>query len=463
MAMSGSPLPEREGDSYFRIRFMVRSMCSPGSGSPSRSLLWIEPESYRAPLPSVPVMELVRGWNLACDVHDHGLALPALDQLLLAEISPQELFDKLHAAVFEKLRVGFQATVERHRDFPWARKDFRILDRHLVMYGVTRNRREAFNQMQGVAVKVAGPVEPVLAVETGHVDDQCIAFPAADRMTHVGIVGWALDLIEVDRASGAGKGEGHLNLVRSLHNLEGVGHVHGAWNARQIALQLRVPVNPVLRVLFFDRRRFGCVRDLTIALHHTDRSRNAAGCAQCEHWCRRDLDVIIRVHAPLRDRCRTRFVRLQIPMGFVKSLPDSAEIGFAVYCASGRGCRSLAGPCQSHGDNGGHNRSSNCHHNQRGDETVLHDRSPFLPSPGAFIQINWSGDYFPPRYRQILRQILRIPRCTVWPDPDLGPPRRHAPRRAFPQATPSCQSSPRGPRAPCRRDLPDRSVCSIPT
>src|SRR5438876_11776459 len=144
MAMSGSPLPEREGDSYFRIRFMVRSMCSPGSGSPSRSLLWIEPESYRAPLPSVPVMELVRGWNLACDVHDHGLALPALDQLLLAEISPQELFDKLHAAVFEKLRVGFQATVEGHRDFPWARKDLRILDRHLVMYGVTRNRREAF-------------------------------------------------------------------------------------------------------------------------------------------------------------------------------------------------------------------------------------------------------------------------------------------------------------------------------
>src|SRR5207249_11995744 len=137
------------------------------------------------------------------------------------------------------------------------------------MYGVTRNRREAFNQMQGVAVKVAGPVEPVLAVETGHVDDQCIAFPAADRMTHVGIVGWALDLIEVDRAGGAGKGEGHLNLVRTLHNLEGVGHVHGAWNARQIALQLRVPVNPVLRVLFFDRRRFGCVRDLTIALHHT--------------------------------------------------------------------------------------------------------------------------------------------------------------------------------------------------
>src|SRR5216117_1817273 len=115
MAMSGSPLPEREGDSYFRIRFMVRSMCSPGSGSPSRSLLWIEPESYRAPLPSVPIVELVRGWNLACDVHDHGLALPALDQLLLAEISPQELFDKLHAAVFEKLRVGFQATVEGHR------------------------------------------------------------------------------------------------------------------------------------------------------------------------------------------------------------------------------------------------------------------------------------------------------------------------------------------------------------
>src|SRR5207249_386223 len=71
-------------------------------------------------LPSIPIVELISGWNLACDVHDDGFTLPALDQLLLAEISPQELFDKLHAAVFEKLRVGFQATVEGHRDFPWA-------------------------------------------------------------------------------------------------------------------------------------------------------------------------------------------------------------------------------------------------------------------------------------------------------------------------------------------------------
>jgi len=66
-------------------------------------------------LPSIPIVELISGWNLACDVHDDGFPLPALDQLLLAEISPQELFDKLHAAVFEKLRVGFQATVEGHR------------------------------------------------------------------------------------------------------------------------------------------------------------------------------------------------------------------------------------------------------------------------------------------------------------------------------------------------------------
>src|SRR5439155_8132751 len=116
------------------------------AGSPADILAFRE-RSWRAFLPSVPIVELISGWNLACDVHDDGLPLPALDQLLLAEISPQELFDKLHAAVFDNLRVGFQATVEGHRDFPWARKDLRILDRHLVMYGVTRNRREAFNQM----------------------------------------------------------------------------------------------------------------------------------------------------------------------------------------------------------------------------------------------------------------------------------------------------------------------------
>ena len=91
--------------------------------------------------------------------------------------------------ILEELRIRFQAAIERHRDSPGTRKDFRIFDRHFVANGVRSDRREAFNEMQRFAVEIAGPVEPVLVVEIRHIDDQRIPLPAADRMTHLRIVG----------------------------------------------------------------------------------------------------------------------------------------------------------------------------------------------------------------------------------------------------------------------------------
>jgi hypothetical protein len=41
-----------------------------------------------------------------------------LDQLLLAEISVQELFREVDAWVVDELNVRLQAPIERHRDFP---------------------------------------------------------------------------------------------------------------------------------------------------------------------------------------------------------------------------------------------------------------------------------------------------------------------------------------------------------
>src|SRR5207249_369803 len=94
-----------------------------------------------------------------------------------------------------------------------------------------------------------------------------------------------------------------------------------------------------------------------------------------EHRCRGHLYVIVGVHAVLHYGSRTRFVCLQIPVSFVKSLPDPAEVGLAVYGARRRGC-ALRGQRYPHGDYGSHSRRGNRHDNQRGDETVLHDRSP---------------------------------------------------------------------------------------
>src|SRR5882672_3318422 len=46
---------------------------------------------------SLPFIDLLTRRDLARDVHDDGVALPVFDQLLLAKMSIQELFDKLLA------------------------------------------------------------------------------------------------------------------------------------------------------------------------------------------------------------------------------------------------------------------------------------------------------------------------------------------------------------------------------
>src|SRR5881397_34010 len=103
--------------------------------------------------PSIPFIQLFPRRNLARDVHDNGVPLPALHQLLLAKIAIEELFDKLDAAVLEELHIRLQPAIEGHRDLPRPREDFRIFDRHFVADGVRRDRREAFDQMQGITME----------------------------------------------------------------------------------------------------------------------------------------------------------------------------------------------------------------------------------------------------------------------------------------------------------------------
>ena len=144
------------------------------------------------------------------------------------------------------------------------------------------DRREALDQVERVAVEVAGPIEPVLAVEFLHVDDQRIALPAARRMPHAGVSRRALDLVEVNRPRGVREREHHLHLVRALRDLKRVRHVHRARRAGQIALQLRIAIDPVLGVLLPHGQRFRLVGNPAVALHHAERGRHAGSRAERE-------------------------------------------------------------------------------------------------------------------------------------------------------------------------------------
>ena len=68
-----------------------------------------------------------------------------------------------------------------------------------------------------------------------------------------------------------------LDLVRALHDLERVGHVHRPRDPRQVALKLGVAVDPVGGVLVLDGPRLRLVRDPAVALDDAERGGDAAG------------------------------------------------------------------------------------------------------------------------------------------------------------------------------------------
>ncbi len=73
--------------------------------------------------------------------------------------------------MLEKLRIRFLPTIEDHPHRPRSREHLRILHRHLIVDVVGTDERVAFDQVQGLAVEIPGPVEPRLIVEMHDVDD----------------------------------------------------------------------------------------------------------------------------------------------------------------------------------------------------------------------------------------------------------------------------------------------------
>ena len=116
----------------------------------------------------------------------------------------------------------------------------RIFDGRLVGDHVRRGPRVALDDVQRVAVEVAGPIEPGLIVEPGHVDDKRVAVPAADRLPHPRIDRRRSRILQIDIARRAIVFVGDEDRVRALENLKGIGHVGRARHARQVALDFGI-------------------------------------------------------------------------------------------------------------------------------------------------------------------------------------------------------------------------------
>src|SRR5262245_63095662 len=71
-----------------------------------------------------------------------------------------KLVIKPEALVFQDLKVRFAMTVQHHAHAPRSREYLRVLNRHLIRDVVAIEWGETLDQMQLLAVKVSGTVEP---------------------------------------------------------------------------------------------------------------------------------------------------------------------------------------------------------------------------------------------------------------------------------------------------------------
>src|SRR5688572_24184196 len=103
------------------------------------------------------------------------ITTPPLTNGLLREASVHQLFDKRLALEFHQLDVALHPAIERKADFPGSCKHLLVLDGRLVPQVVRAGGRQPFDDVHGVAVKIAGAIEPVIAVQPGDIDHQRVA------------------------------------------------------------------------------------------------------------------------------------------------------------------------------------------------------------------------------------------------------------------------------------------------
>src|SRR5262245_7139401 len=170
---------------------------------------------------------------------------------------------------------------------------------------------ETLDNMQGVTVKVAGSVEPSLVVEAGGVDDQRLSLPTAVGPAHPAVGGRFRLIVQVDGADCGGILMNDHDVLCALNDLERLRHICGARNTRQVTLDLGIESETIFEVLLLLCGCFGQVWNRT-SLDDTETRSNGIGSAQRKNSTRR------------------RRVAFDVPVGFVQSLPNAAQVGFAV-------------------------------------------------------------------------------------------------------------------------------------
>src|SRR5947207_7593908 len=171
-------------------------------------------------------------------------------------------FDHFNTPEVHELRIGFEPAVERKADFPRPREYFGIFDRGFVLDRISRNRCVSLDNMQGVAMEIAGSIKPGIWGEAGDINDKCVALPMADRVAHVCVGGIRRDIVEMDGPLSICEFEDHHDLVRALNDLERVWQIHRARDARHVAFELWVTIQPVLSVLAPSLSRPGLIWNL---------------------------------------------------------------------------------------------------------------------------------------------------------------------------------------------------------
>src|SRR4029453_15531619 len=136
----------------------------------------------------------------------------------------------------------------------------------------------SLDDVERVAVKVSGPIEPRIFFEARHVNDQRVALPAAFRPAHPCVARRLVLTVHIYGTDSALVLIHDQNLFWGLKNLEGEGHVIRAGNTRSVTLQFgltRVVAvrivgdlyhHPLFEVFLLFGRRPGLVGDF-IALH----------------------------------------------------------------------------------------------------------------------------------------------------------------------------------------------------
>src|SRR5579875_709410 len=122
--------------------------------------------------------------NLAGDIHVHRGSFPVFHKLVLAEMAIKSLLHHLDAAEIGQLGVRFEAAVDGKTDFPGPGEYLRVFQRGFVVNHVLTLQGVPLGDLQGVAMKIAGPVEPRAIREIRDIHDQRVALPMAHGIAH---------------------------------------------------------------------------------------------------------------------------------------------------------------------------------------------------------------------------------------------------------------------------------------